>query len=112
VKFSELGLNESILEAIGYMGFENATPIQEKAIPVILSGKDIIACAQTGTGKTAAFILPVLHKIAESSSTGINTLVVCPTRELALQIDKQIQGFSYFTGAESFPVYGGGEGSF
>jgi len=111
VKFSDLGLNEQIIEAIGYMGFENATPIQEQAIPIILSGKDIIACAQTGTGKTAAFILPVLHKLTESSDTGINTLVVCPTRELALQIDKQIQGFSYFTGAESFPVYGGGEGS-
>jgi len=111
VKFSDLGLNEQIIEAIGYMGFENATPIQEKAIPIILNGKDIIACAQTGTGKTAAFILPVLHKLTERKDKGINTLVVCPTRELALQIDNQIQGFAYFTGAESFPVYGGGEGS-
>tara|TARA_B100000795_G_scaffold68407_1_gene47384 strand:+ start:19614 stop:20840 length:1227 start_codon:yes stop_codon:yes gene_type:complete len=111
VKFSELGLNDSILEAIGYMGFENATPIQEQAIPLILDDKDLIACAQTGTGKTAAFILPVLNKICEKGSNGINTLVVCPTRELALQIDKEIQGFSYFAGADSFPVYGGGEGS-
>jgi len=111
VKFSELGLNDSILEAIGYMGFENATPIQEQAIPLILDDKDLIACAQTGTGKTAAFILPVLNKICEQGSNGINTLVVCPTRELALQIDKEIQGFSYFAGADSFPVYGGGEGS-
>lgn len=111
MKFSELGLNKSILEAIGYMGFQDATPIQEQSIPIILEGRDIIACAQTGTGKTAAFILPVLNKICEQGSNGINTLVVCPTRELALQIDKQIQGFSYFAGAESFPVYGGGEGS-
>ncbi len=111
MKFSELGLNDSILEAIGYMGFENATPIQEQAIPLILDDKDLIACAQTGTGKTAAFILPVLNKICEKGSNGINTLVVCPTRELALQIDKEIQGFSYFAGADSFPVYGGGEGS-
>jgi len=111
VKFSELGLEESIIEAIGYMGFENATPIQEQAIPIILDNKDLIACAQTGTGKTAAFILPVLDKISRTQSSGINTLVVCPTRELALQIDRQIQGFSYFTGADSFPVYGGGEGS-
>ena len=111
MKFSELGLNDSILEAIGYMGFENATPIQEQAIPLILDDKDLIACAQTGTGKTAAFILPVLNKICEQGSNGINTLVVCPTRELALQIDKEIQGFSYFAGADSFPVYGGGEGS-
>ena len=111
MKFLELGLNDSILEAIGYMGFENATPIQEQAIPLILDDKDLIACAQTGTGKTAAFILPVLNKICEQGSNGINTLVVCPTRELALQIDKEIQGFSYFAGADSFPVYGGGEGS-
>ncbi len=111
MKFSELGLNDSILEAIGYMGFEDATPIQEQSIPLILDGKDLIACAQTGTGKTAAFILPVLNKICEEGNNGINTLVVCPTRELALQIDKQIQGFSYFAGAESYPVYGGGEGS-
>ena len=111
MKFSELGLNDSILEAIGYMGFENATPIQEQAIPLILDDKDLIACAQTGTGKTAAFILPVLNKICEKGSNGINTLVVCPTRELALQIDQEIQGFSYFAGADSFPVYGGGEGS-
>ncbi len=111
MKFTELGLHDSIIEAIGYMGFEDATPIQEQAIPKILDGKDLIACAQTGTGKTAAFILPVLNKISISESKGINTLVVCPTRELALQIDKQIQGFSYFVGADSFPVYGGGEGS-
>ena len=63
MKFTELGLAEEIIEAIGYMGFEEATPVQEQAIPIIMDGDDIIACAQTGTGKTAAFILPTLHKL-------------------------------------------------
>ncbi|MEE9439459.1 MAG: DEAD/DEAH box helicase [Saprospiraceae bacterium] len=111
MKFKELGLDDQILEAIGYMGFEDATPIQEKAIPVIIAGKDLIACAQTGTGKTAAFILPTLHRINKSKDTkGTKVLVVCPTRELALQIEKQIQGFSYFLGINSIAVYGGGGG--
>jgi len=92
------------------MGFENPTPVQEKAIPVILEGKDVIACAQTGTGKTAAFILPVLHKIASTGKSGLNTLVLAPTRELAIQIDQQIQGLAYFAGISSIPVYGGGDG--
>ena len=109
--FEELKLNEQILEAISYMGFETATPIQEKAIPIILNGDDIIACAQTGTGKTAAFILPVLDHISQSNKSGIKTLIVVPTRELAVQIDQQIQGFAYFTGAHSVPVYGGGDGN-
>jgi len=111
MKFTELGLNDQILEAIGYMGFEDATPIQEKAIPIIIEGKDLIACAQTGTGKTAAFILPTLHRIYnEGGAPGTKALVVCPTRELALQIEKQIQGFSYFLGINSIAVYGGGGG--
>jgi superfamily II DNA/RNA helicase len=110
--FEELKLNETILEAISYMGFEKATPIQEFAIPEILKGKDIIACAQTGTGKTAAFILPVLNKIIEEKERiGVNTLVVVPTRELAVQIDNQIQGFAYFAGINSVPIYGGGDGA-
>lgn len=112
MKFKELGLDDQILEAIGYMGFEEATPIQEKAIPVIIEGKDLIACAQTGTGKTAAFILPTLHRIyTEKQGSGTKALVVCPTRELALQIEKQIQGFSYFLGIHSIAIYGGGTGS-
>ena len=112
MKFSELGLDDQILEAIGYMGFEDATPIQEKAIPVIIEGKDLIACAQTGTGKTAAFILPTLHRIFRSDDgPGTKALVVCPTRELALQIEKQIQGFAYFLGIHSIAIYGGGSGS-
>lgn len=112
MKFTELGLDDQIIEAIGYMGFEEATPIQEKAIPVVIEGKDLIACAQTGTGKTAAFILPVLHRIytAKKKNPGTKALVVCPTRELALQIEKQIQGFSYFLGIHSIAIYGGGSG--
>jgi superfamily II DNA/RNA helicase len=110
MKFEELGLNEQILEAISYMGFTDASPIQEQAIPLILKNRDLIACAQTGTGKTAAFILPVLNKLYVEKSKGTKVLVICPTRELALQIDQQIQGFSYFLDITSAAVYGGGDG--
>lgn len=108
MKFSELGLHDTILEAISYMGFEDATPIQERAIPAILNGRDLMACAQTGTGKTAAFILPVLDQISRTQHKGTSVLVIVPTRELAVQIDEQIQGFAYFTNAHSATVYGGG----
>jgi len=108
--FKEFHLNDKLLEAISYMGFEKATPIQELTIPEILKGRDILASAQTGTGKTAAFILPVLHKLDGKSNNETTTLVLVPTRELALQIDQQIQGFAYFTPAESLAVYGGGVG--
>lgn len=111
MNFKELGLNDSIIESIEYMGFEKATPIQEQAIPKILDGKDLIACAQTGTGKTAAFVLPIIDKlIAQESSGKINTVIIVPTRELAIQIDQQIQGFTYFSSIESMAVYGGGDG--
>lgn len=92
------------------MGFEKPTPIQEKAIPVIMENKDLIACAQTGTGKTAAFILPILNKISKNGTSTLNTLILAPTRELAIQIDQQIQGFAYFLGISSIPIYGGGDG--
>ena len=108
--FKELGLDESLLEGLDYMRFETATPIQEQAIPHILNNKDLLACAQTGTGKTAAFILPILHKLANRDSKDINTLIIAPTRELVLQIDQQVQAFSYFVNATSYPVYGGGDG--
>ena len=94
--FKEIGLDERLLEAISYMGFDNATAIQEQAIPQILKGRDLIACAQTGTGKTAAFMLPLLHQMAVQPHNGTSTLVIVPTRELAVQIDQQIQGFAYF----------------
>jgi len=108
--FEELELDYELLDALDYMGFTDATPIQEQAIPLILDGKDLIACAQTGTGKTAAFILPILHKLAENPTDKINTLIVCPTRELAIQIEKQVQGFAYFVGVSSIAVYGGSGG--
>lgn len=108
--FTELNLNEHILEAISHMGFVNATPIQELAIPKILDNKDLIACAQTGTGKTAAFVLPILHKLVEHPSTTTSTLIIVPTRELAIQIDQEIQGLSYFVSASSTAIYGGGDG--
>ncbi|MDY6801080.1 MAG: DEAD/DEAH box helicase [Bacteroidota bacterium] len=110
MKFTAFNLNEHILEAISYMGFKEATPVQEKAIPEIISGNDLIACAQTGTGKTAAFVLPVIDKLLREKSASLSTLIIVPTRELAIQIDKEIQGFSYFTNIGSCPVYGGGDG--
>ena len=111
--FTEFGLNENLLEAISYMGFEKATPVQIGTIPDIMAGRDIIACAQTGTGKTAAFLLPILNKMAErgSSGNGINTLIVVPTRELAIQIEQQIRGFAYFVPVSSIAIYGGGDGT-
>lgn len=108
--FKELGLDEKLLEALSYMGFESATPIQEQAIPKIIEGKDLLACAQTGTGKTAAFILPVLNQLAGKQGNKIKALVVCPTRELALQIEQQIQAFAYFVDLASIAIYGGGDG--
>ena len=110
MKFTEFGLDENILEAIAHMGFIDATPIQEFAIPNILANKDLIACAQTGTGKTAAFVLPILHKLAGKPDSNTNTLIIVPTRELAIQIDQEIQGFSYYISVGSIAVYGGGDG--
>ncbi len=110
--FKELKLHEDVLQGLDAMGFEKPTPIQEQSIPIIIDNKDIIAVAQTGTGKTAAFLLPVLHKISEQQieEGQINTLVISPTRELAVQIDQQLEGLGYFTIATSMPVYGGGDG--
>lgn len=111
MKFDEFGLDEQLLEALAHIGFEKATPIQEKAIPSIIEGRDLIGSAQTGTGKTAAFILPVLNELVVEHEHITSTLIIVPTRELAVQIDQQIQGFSYYTPVESLAVYGGGDGS-
>ncbi|MDG1189511.1 MAG: DEAD/DEAH box helicase, partial [Flavobacteriales bacterium] len=111
MKFDDLGFEPQLQEGLEMMGFNTPTPIQEKAIPVILKNRDLIACAQTGTGKTAAFVLPILNKLCKGKSSKINTIIVSPTRELAMQIDRQIEGFSYFTNSSSFPIYGGGTGS-
>jgi len=110
LEFSEFGFSATLEEGLDSMGFVEATPIQAQAIPVILKQHDLIACAQTGTGKTASYLLPVLNRIAENPQERVNTLILVPTRELALQIDQQIMGFGYFTGATSICVYGGGDG--
>jgi ATP-dependent RNA helicase RhlE len=93
------------------MGIRNPTPIQDKAIPVIMKQKDLIACAQTGTGKTAAYLLPVLNRIIHTEKRHLNTLIIAPTRELAQQIDQQIEGFGYYLGISSISIYGGGDGA-
>jgi ATP-dependent RNA helicase RhlE len=93
------------------MGYSKPTAIQEKAIPMILQNHDLIACAQTGTGKTAAYLLPILNKIMKAEVRHLNTLIIAPTRELAQQIDQQVEGFSYFLGISSLSVYGGGDGA-
>lgn len=111
MKFSELNLKEELLEALSYMNFEDATPIQEQAIPLISDEKDLIACAQTGTGKTGAFLIPVLNKLVGKSEQSTDTLIIVPTRELAIQIEQQIQGLSYFISVSSLAIYGGGDGS-
>lgn len=110
MNFKELNLQQQLIDAISYLGFETATPVQEKVIPLILENRDIIACAQTGTGKTAAFVLPILSKLIGKKHNSIDTLVIVPTRELAVQIDQQIQGLSYFISAGSIALYGGGDG--
>jgi len=110
--FKEFGLNESLLEGIDASGYENATPVQEQVIPLILAGKDIIASAQTGTGKTAAFLLPIINKLLASRiDDQVNALVIVPTRELAVQISQNLEGLAYFTEISSIAVYGGGDGS-
>ncbi len=113
MKFSELELEDTVLEALESMRFDECTPIQEQAIPIILQGKDLIAVAQTGTGKTAAFLLPILNNLSrgEHQQDVINCVIMSPTRELAQQIDQQMEGFSYFMPVSSVPVYGGNDGS-
>jgi len=111
MKFNELGFEPQVLEALDAMGFEKPTPIQQEAIPAVMDNKDMIAVAQTGTGKTAAFVLPILNSICKrGSSDKVSTIIIVPTRELAIQIDQQIEGLSYFTEATSIAIYGGGDG--
>lgn len=93
------------------MGYRNPTAIQEQTIPLIINRNDIIACAQTGTGKTAAYLLPILHHISQTDRTYTQALILSPTRELAQQIDQQVEGLAYFTGISSIAVYGGGDGA-
>ncbi|WP_432712302.1 DEAD/DEAH box helicase [Pedobacter sp.] len=108
--FKDFKFNPQLLEGLLAMGFRNATPIQEQAIPIILDKKDLIACAQTGTGKTGAYLLPIMNMISETENRHNNTLILAPTRELAQQIDLQVEALSYFTNISSLTVYGGGDG--
>ncbi|MEI7726396.1 MAG: DEAD/DEAH box helicase [Bacteroidota bacterium] len=110
--FHDFGFEARLIEGIEALGYESATPIQEQAIPAILAGKDLIGSAQTGTGKTAAFLLPIIQKIITiPHDDAIKALVIVPTRELAQQIDQHMEGLSYFTPVSSIPVYGGTDGA-
>lgn len=110
MQFKEFDFVAPLLEGLDAMGFETATPVQEKAIPFILNKQDVLACAQTGTGKTAAFLLPIIDSLMREPQDGIHTLILEPTRELAVQVDQQLEGFSYFTPVSSIAVYGGRDG--
>jgi len=109
--FEDLDLNKNILKAIDELGYKNPTPIQEKAIPIILAEKDLIGCAQTGTGKTAAFAIPILHYLHRLGNTkrtkNARVLVVTPTRELAVQIENNFKEYSKYTNATTLTIYGG-----
>ena len=111
--FKELGLTDSLLAGIDSMGYKTATPVQSQVIQPILAGKDIIASAQTGTGKTAAFLLPIVNKIITEphDENKINALIIVPTRELAIQIADNMEGLGYFTNVSCIAVYGGGDGN-
>lgn len=109
--FSDFQFAPEVQEGLQSMGYKNPTPIQSQAIPLVLQHKDLIACAQTGTGKTASYLLPILHHISQTEKKYINTLILAPTRELAQQIDQQVEGLAYFAGISSIAVYGGGDGA-
>jgi len=110
--FNEFGFDPQLIEGIKAMGFETATKIQELAIPLILQGKDLIGSAQTGTGKTAAFLLPITNKfLTLGHDNKIKALIIVPTRELAVQIDQHMEGLSYFTSVSSIAIYGGTDGA-
>ena len=110
--FSAFNFHPSLQESIDLAGYKKPTPIQEQAIPYILEGKDLIACAQTGTGKTAAFLLPILNKLLEEEhkDSEVHALIMVPTRELAVQISSHLDGLTYFSSLSSIAVYGGGDG--
>jgi ATP-dependent RNA helicase RhlE len=108
--FSDFNFDPSLDEGLQSMGYVKPTPIQQQAIPILLQHKDLIACAQTGTGKTASYLLPLLQHISVSEKQHTQALILAPTRELAQQIDQQVEGLAYFAGISSIAVYGGGDG--
>jgi ATP-dependent RNA helicase RhlE len=111
--FEELGLSPKLLDGISSMGYKTATPVQSQVIQPILAGRDILASAQTGTGKTAAFLLPIIHKLITEPhpEDHINALIIVPTRELAIQIAGNMEGLGYFANVSSIAIYGGGDGN-
>jgi superfamily II DNA/RNA helicase len=113
MEFNQLQLEDALLDGLQAMNFRETTPVQEQTIPIILQKKDLIACAQTGTGKTAAYLLPILNVLCQNKhrEDKINALIMVPTRELALQIDQQLDAFAYFLPVTSVAVYGGGDGA-
>jgi superfamily II DNA/RNA helicase len=112
MRFDELNLEEVVLDGLDAMNFLETTPVQELTIPLILEGKDMIACAQTGTGKTAAYVLPLINELSKGNHLehAVNAVIMAPTRELAQQIDQQVEGFSYFVPISAVAVYGGTDG--
>ncbi len=111
MRFDELSLSDDILDALDAMNFEECTPIQEQSIDLILEGRDLIACAQTGTGKTAAYLLPVIDLLADTEATPkVKCVIMVPTHELAQQIDRQMEGFSYYIPVSSLAIHGGNDG--
>lgn len=112
MRFDELFYSDDMLDALWDMHFDECTPIQEQAIPPVLEGKDLLACAQTGTGKTAAYLLPVIDMIADGDypTDAVNCVIMVPTRELAQQVDQQLQGFAYYVPVNGMAVYGGTDG--
>lgn len=112
MKFTELDLDDDILDGLDIMHFETCTPIQEKAIPIVLNGKDILGSAQTGTGKTAAYLLPMLELLYRENPkpNKVNALILVPTRELAQQIDQLLNGMAYYTDISWIAIYGGNDG--
>ena len=112
MRFDELDLEDEVLDGIDAMNFQEMTPVQEQTIPIILDGRDIIACAQTGTGKTAAYTLPLLNRLLleGNEKNVVKSVIIVPTRELAQQIDMQFQGFSYYMPVSTAVIYGGGDG--
>ena len=108
--FEDFNFNEELYEGLLSMGYKTPTPIQQMAIPVVQAEKDLIACAQTGTGKTASYLLPVLDLISKSEKNQTSTLILAPTRELAQQIDQQVEGLAYYVNISSIAVFGGGDG--
>ncbi len=110
--FDDFDLLPDLADALYEMGFSEPTPVQEQGIPIILDGHDLMAFAQTGTGKTAAFIVPIINQIlAQPKALGVKAMIIAPTRELAQQIEQQLQGFAYYANLSSIAIYGGGDGS-